>query len=72
MTGQRFRVSRVGFDGGGSQRRSWADIPSKRVADECAHLYRASTRVALRKGPETYETAALPLSYVGPAGEDSR
>ena len=25
--------------------------------------------VALRRGPEIYETAALPLSYVGPARE---
>ena len=39
--------------------------PSKRIADKCARLYRASTLVALRRGRETYETAALPLSYVG-------
>ena len=32
---------------------------------QCARLYRASTLVALRRGRETYETAALPLSYVG-------
>jgi hypothetical protein len=33
------------------------------------YLYRAPTRVALRIARETYETAALPLSYVGPEGE---
>jgi hypothetical protein len=30
-------------------------------------LYRPFTLVALRIRPETYETAALPLSYVGAA-----
>jgi hypothetical protein len=39
--------------------------PSKRTADKCARLYRVPTLVALRRRPETYETAALPLSYVG-------
>jgi hypothetical protein len=28
-------------------------------------LYRPATLVALRIAPETYETAALPLSYLG-------
>ncbi len=37
----------------------------KSTADKCARLYRASTLVALRTGRETYETAALPLSYLG-------
>jgi hypothetical protein len=40
-----------------------AGIPSKRTADKCARLYRPATLVALRRGLETYETAALPLSY---------
>jgi hypothetical protein len=39
--------------------------PSKRIADKCARLYRPFKHVALRRGRETYETAALPLSYVG-------
>ena len=43
------------------------EIPSKRIADKCARLYRPATLVALRRRPETYETAALPLSYVGAA-----
>jgi len=43
--------------------------PSKRTADEYARSYRAPTLVALRRGPETYETAALPLSYVGAEGD---
>ena len=62
---RRFQVSRVGFDAIGPQRRSWTRTPSKRTADKCARLYRPSTLVALRRGLETYETAALPLSYVG-------
>jgi hypothetical protein len=35
------------------------------TADNYARLYRPATLVALRRGRETYETAALPLSYVG-------
>ena len=65
MTRRRFRVSRVGLDAGGPQRRSEAGNPSKRIADTCELLYRDPRLVALRRGPETYETAALPLSYVG-------
>ena len=49
----------------GPQRRSWAGTPLERTADKCARLYRVPTLVALRRGRETYETAALPLSYVG-------
>jgi hypothetical protein len=45
-----------------------AVIRSKQTADKCARLYRPATLVALRRLPETYETAALPLSYVGPIG----
>ncbi len=49
----------------GPWRRSWAGTPSERTADKCARLYGVPTLVALRRGRETYETAALPLSYVG-------
>jgi hypothetical protein len=41
----------------------------KRTADKCARLYRPAALVALRRGRETYVTAAQPLSYVGPEGE---
>ena len=41
--------------------------PQKRIADKCARLYWPLTLVALRIAPETYETAALPLSHVGAA-----
>jgi hypothetical protein len=62
---RRFQVVRVGS----STKRAAAAIlggyPSKRIADKCARLYRPATLVALRIGLETYETAALPLSYVG-------
>ena len=56
---------RVGFGASGPQRRSWTGTASQRIADKCARLHRAATLVALRRGRETYETAALPLSYVG-------
>jgi hypothetical protein len=39
--------------------------PSNRIADKCARCIGSPLGVALRRGPETYETAALPLSYVG-------
>jgi len=62
-------VTISGISVGSSARRAAGAIlggyPTKRTADKCARLYRASTLVALRIGPETYETAALPLSYVG-------
>jgi hypothetical protein len=41
------------------------EYPWKRTADKCARLYPLGTLVALRIARETYETAALPLSYVG-------
>src|SRR6266571_1912119 len=44
--------------------------PSNRIADKSARLYRPATLVALRRGLETYETAALPLSYVGAVQEE--
>jgi len=63
----RFQVVRIGS----RRKRAVAAILGgqgpARIADKYAHLYRASTLVALRRGPETYETAALPLSYVGVA-----
>jgi hypothetical protein len=70
MTRQvRFPLVRVGFDAGAPQRRSQPGMPLTRIADNCARLCRASTLVALRRGRETYETAALPLSYAGPDRE---
>jgi hypothetical protein len=62
---RRFQVVRVGSS---AKRRAASiqdEIPSKRIADKCARLYRPATLVALRIPAETYETAALPLSYVG-------
>ena len=49
----------------GPQRPSTTVTHWSRIADKCARLYRHATLVALRIGRETYETAALPLSYVG-------
>jgi hypothetical protein len=60
-------VFQVGFDASGPYRRSWTGKPSKRIADKCGRSHRPATLVALRRGRETYETAALPLSYVGAA-----
>ena len=61
----RFRVSRVGSVAKRAVAAILGGHPSKRTADKCARLSRPATLVALRIGPETYETAALPLSYVG-------
>ena len=61
----RFQVPRVGSSAKRASAAILGGYPSKRTADECARLYRPATLVALRIGPETYETAALPLSYVG-------
>ena len=71
----RFQVSRVGSSGKRAAPAILGGHPSKRTADKCARLYRPATLVALRRGRETYETAALPLSYVGRSasiGDDSR
>src|SRR5919108_2089282 len=65
----RIQVIQVSSERIGPQRPSVAGRLSPRIADKCARLYRASTLVALRRGRETYETAALPLSYVGPDAE---
>jgi len=62
---RRFQVVRVGSSAKRGAASILDEIPLKRTADKCARLYRASTLVALRRGLETYETAALPLSYVG-------
>jgi hypothetical protein len=61
----RFRVLGIGSDANRAVAAVLGDNPSNRIADKCARLYRPTTLVALRRGPETYETAALPLSYVG-------
>src|SRR5438552_1699348 len=60
-----FQVVRVGSRAKRGAASILDEIPSKRLADKCARLYRPATLVALRRGRETYETAALPLSYVG-------
>jgi hypothetical protein len=62
---RRFLVVRVGSSAKRGAASILDAIPSKRTADKCARLNRAATLVALRRGRETYETAALPLSYVG-------
>jgi hypothetical protein len=62
---RRFRVLGGGSGGKRAAAAILAGSPRNRTADKCARLYRASTLVALRIRPETYETAALPLSYVG-------
>jgi hypothetical protein len=60
-----FQALRVGSSAKRASAAILGGYPSKRTADKCARLYRLATLVALRIGPETYETAALPLSYVG-------
>jgi hypothetical protein len=60
-----FQALRVGSSAKRASAAILGGYPSKRTADKCARLYRPSTLVALRRRPETYETAALPLSYVG-------
>jgi hypothetical protein len=65
----RFRVPGIGSEAKRAVAAILGEHPSKRTADKCARLYWPATLVALRRGPETYETAALPLSYVGPEGE---
>jgi hypothetical protein len=62
-------VVRVGLGGKWAVAAILGGHPSKRIADKCARLYRPATLVALRIGAETYETAALPLSYVGAVQE---
>jgi hypothetical protein len=65
---KRLQVIWVAFARIGSWRLATAGRARIRIADKCARSYRASTLMALRIARETYETAALPLSYVGRTG----